>query len=129
MNGYIFSLRLRTCQVSSIFVAFFLSIMKVFLLIEELIAFPGFLFCTIRACFFFWRILCKFADEWFFMGASDIIPLPFRAPIAEEDFGTVFTLSPVVRFPFVPALKCYLFLISDTSEGTLVISCVMNSNP
>ena len=129
MDGFIFLLGLWTRQVSSITFAFILSIMEVFVSSDELIAFPSFLCCTIRACFFFWRILCKFADERLRMRASNVIPLAWRAPVAEVDFSTVFTLSPVVRFSSVPALKCYLFLISDTSEGALVISCVVNSNP
>ena len=151
MNGFIFRLSLWTGQVSSVTFAFFLSIMKVFVSRDKLIAFLCFAFPTVRArlgffwgfifrfIIFFWIVLpfrttaaigfWVFTDKWLRMRASNVIPLAWRAPVAEVDFSTVFTLSPVVRFASVPTLKCYLFLISDTSEGTLVISCVVNSNP
>ena len=126
---YSFILRpiLWTRQVSSVFCACFLSIPKIHVLSDELVAFPCFAFPVVWA-----SILWKFANKWFGSGASDVVPSLWIAETVE--FGTVFTTSaPVVRFIFVPACIGYLlFLVRGTSEVafvTFVISCVVNSNP
>ena len=126
MNGFIFLLWCRARQVAANLFTEILSILEVFLLINELITFPCFPFKA------FWAD--SFADEWLLISASNVVPLPFRAPVPEEDFSTIFTRSPVVRFSSVPALKGYLFflasfLVRDISEFTFVISSVVNANP